>query len=304
LETDKKFLTQRSQSFAKLAKLFFILSLLLASCTPREKSVAEGEPQRIVSLSPAVTEILFAIGAGDRVVGVTQFCNYPPEAKTKTSVGGFSGATISVEQIRALQCDLVILSGEMHGRIISLLDELGVRSLAVEPRTFSEIYDTIAMIGEITGCAEGAGSVISGMKTKIADAGEKLRGRENARSTSGSVDVFFMLAENPLMTVGPGTYISEAMGFGGGRNIFDDTLEFWPQVSPEQVLVRKPDWILFGNDMGAVPSFGNQFWQSLSAVREGRIAVVDTAMLCRYGPRLADAVVSIAGILHGSSGDL
>ena len=280
----------------KFLFVFLITMSLLGSCTRREKPPAaviiEGEPQRIVSLVPAVTEILFAIGAGDKVVGVTQFCDYPPEAKTKTSVGGFSGAVVSVEQIRALQTDLVILSGDMHGRIISLLNDLGIRSLAVEPRTFSEIYDVIARIGEISGCAEGAETVIAEMKTKIAETEEFVRDKEKAA-------VFFMLAENPLMTSGLHTFVSEAIDLSGGRNIFEDTEEFWPQVSSEQVLLRKPDWILFASNMGTTPFFGNPFWQSLSAVREGRISPVDSDILCRYGPRLADAVVTISKILHG-----
>ena len=249
---------------------------------------------RIVSLVPAVTEILFAIGAGDKVVGVTQYCNYPPEAGTKTSVGGFSGATVSVEQIRVLNPDLVFLSVEMHARIVSLLDDLDIRSFSVEPRNLSQVYETIALIGTITGCVPGAEIVIDEMKNKIALVEEKIIGMEKP-------DVFWILNEDPLMSAGAETFVSEAIKLGGGRNIFEDVREQWPNVSPEQVLLRKPDWIFFGDDMGKWPSFQTPFWRSLSAVKEGRVVMLNADILYRYGPRLADGVDMIANILHGTA---
>ena len=301
---------------------FFLLTFLFCSCTPRSEvskipPAAETQdtvtdalgrryvqneiPRRIVSLSPAITEILFAVGAGEQVVGVTQYCDYPPEARTRVSVGGFSGATVSVEQIRALEPDLVILSADMHARIVSLLDELNIPSLAVEPRNFSQVYDVIALIGKITGRAGGAEEVVADMKDTITRVEERIKGREQP-------GVFWILGEDPLMTVGPGTFVSEAIKLGGGKNIFDDVREQWPLVSPEQVLTRKPDWIFVGNDMAntaapsadaGTPAFLNSpLWRTIPAVREGRVAFINPDILYRYGPRLADAVDSIAEILH------
>ena len=256
-------------------------------------------PSRIVSLSPAVTEILFAIGAGDSVAGVTDYCDFPPEARERVSVGGFSGATVSVEQIRVINPDLVILSADMHARIVFLLDELGIPSFAVEPRNFSQVYDLVSLLGEICGCAAGAEGVIAEMKGKIVGLEERLRGR-------GRPAVFWLLGEDPLMSVGAGTFVTEAIGLAGGRNIFADVQEQWPLVSPEQVLLRKPDWILFADAM-AYDRLGREagprllktsFWQTLPAVREGRVTFFDGDLLYRYGPRLADAVVMIAQILH------
>jgi len=245
-----------------------------------------------VSLSPAVTEILFAIGAGDQVVGVTQYCDYPPEASTRVSVGGFSGATVSVEQIRALEPDLVILSADMHARIAALLDNLNIPSFAVEPRNLSQVYEVIALAGEITSRAAAAEEVITGMKGKIAAVEKRVQGRPRP-------GVFWILSEEPLMTAGKETFVSEAIELGGGRNIFDDVREQWPMVSPEQVLIRKPDWILLGNDMGEASSLpGNPLLRNLQAVREGRVGFINADILYRYGPRLADGIELIAGILH------
>ena len=255
-------------------------------------------PNRIVSLVPAVTEILFAIGAGEKVVGVTQYCDYPPEAKTRTSVGGFSGATMSLEQIRALRPDLVFLSADMHTRIISLLDELGIPSFAVEPRDFSQVYSTIALIGEVTGCGPGADTVAAGMKRKITGVKERIQGRTPPA-------VFWVLSEDPLMTAGSNTFVSEAITLAGGRNIFGDLGGQWPMVSPEQVLLRKPDWILreLPGQMStlsgeAPPPVASPLWRNLPAFREGRVAYVNADMLYRYGPRLADAVEALAEIFH------
>ena len=248
--------------------------------------------RRIVSLSPAVTEILFAIGAGEKVVGVTQYCDYPPEARTRTSVGGFSGATVSVEQIRVLKPDLVILSADMHARIVSLLDDLRISSFAVEPRNFPQVYSTIATLGKITGCEAGAERVIGEMKSRIAKVEERIRGRERP-------GVFWVLSEDPLMTAGVQTFVSEVISLAGGRNIFDDLQGQWPLVSPEQVLLRKPEWVLLGDDMlNAAALLKKPFWQTLPAVRESRAAILRADIFYRYGPRLAEGVEVIAGILH------
>jgi len=253
-----------------------------------------------VSLSPAITEILFVIGAGESVVGVTQYCDYPPEARERVSVGGFSGATVSVEQIRALESDLVILSADMHARIVTLLDDLGIPSFAVEPRNFSEVYSVIALMGELCGAESGAEAAIMEMKEKIAGVEQGLRGLKRP-------EVFWVLSEEPLMTAGGGTFISEAISLAGGKNIFAELREQWPLVSPEQILVRRPDWVLMGSDMTvttaaseAGPIFSSPLWQTFSAVREGRLALVYADLLNRYGPRRAVEVVLIAEILHGS----
>jgi iron complex transport system substrate-binding protein len=249
-----------------------------------------------VSLNPAVTEILFAIGAESQIAGVTEYCDYPPAAALVPKVGGFSGATVSVERLAALRPDLVILSGDMHGRIITLLDGLSIRNFAVEPRNFNEVYQTIETLGILTGNGEKAREVIAVMKAKISRAQERQRGGERP-------GVFWELTGEPLMTAGGNTFISEAISLGGGRNIFEDLSESWPMVSTEEVLLRKPAWIITGDDHGKMVEPGalarRPGWQGIPAVREGRIATVDADTLYRYGPRLADAVLAIAEILRG-----
>ena len=293
---------------SKVPALVCALLLLLISCAPRQEAqepgafidalgrhyTPEGIPRRIVSLNPAVTEILFAIGAGDLLVGATEHCDYPAAARELASVGGFAGITVSVEQIRVLNPDLVILSADMHSRIVLLLDSLDISSFAVEPRNFYEVYSVIALLGELSGFEEGAANVIAGMKERIAAVQERVRDRPVPT-------VLWVLSEEPLMSAGGETFISEAISLAGGRNIFADIREQWPLISSEQVLVRNPDWVLSGSDMagGGFPVLRNPLWQNFQAIREGRLAFVDGDLLYRYGPRLADAVSVIAEIIHG-----
>ena len=294
--------------------LFAFILGALGSCTPAEETnitdnantrdgriidalnrpyLNENIPNRIISLSPAVTEILFEIGAGEKVVGVTEYCDYPNEALDKTSIGGFAGATMSLELIWALEPDLVILSADMHERIVMLLDELGISSFAVEPRNFTEVYEVINLIGYITGFPENAEKLIDDMKKRIADVESRVRGRQRP-------DVLWLLSENPLMSVGRGTFVSQAIDLAGGRNIFDDVNELWPLISPEQVLMRRPQWIIremqAGQSMSA--EMTQSFWATLPAVRDGMIADINTDVFYRYGPRLADAVEILSRILH------
>ncbi|MHB9293648.1 cobalamin transport system substrate-binding protein [Hollandina sp. SP2] len=253
-------------------------------------------PQRMVSLSPGVTEILFAIGAGDHVLGVTEYCNYPPEAASRTKVGGFSGITVNIETIARLKPDMVIISAFMHGRLITLLERLSIPFFAVEPKNFKEVYQTIETLGILTGNVLGAQEVLGRMQEKIRQAEERRGNRESPR-------VFWELSDEPLISAGGKTFISEAIRLGGGKNIFEDINEEWPMVSTEQVVRRKPDWIIAGDDHGKIIEpralASRPGWGMIPAVQQNHIALVNADMLYRYGPRLADAVVSIADILYG-----
>jgi iron complex transport system substrate-binding protein len=249
--------------------------------------------ERIVSLSPAVTEILFAIGAGDQVVGVTAYCDYPPEARERTKVGGFSGIQVSIEQIAALKPDLVILSADMHGRVAGLLEEISIPSFAVEPRNFDDLYGTVAILGRLTGRGEGAAETVRTMKDKIALAAERT-------APAPRPLVYWELSGEPLISVGSGSFLNEVISLGGGMNIFGELDQDWPPVSAEQILVRRPDWIFTGDDHGAgAGSFARRpGWEGIPAVREGHIVVVKADVFYRYGPRLADGVLDIARILR------
>jgi iron complex transport system substrate-binding protein len=256
-------------------------------------------PRRIISLSPGATEILFAIGAGDRIVGVTRYCNYPAAAQSRTAVGGFSGITVNIETIARLRPDAVILSEFMHERLVPLLDRLAITSFAVEPQTFDEVYQTIETLGRITGSLQQAEFVIDDMKQKISRASARRGNRDRPA-------VFWELSDDPLMTTGGGTFISEAIHLAGGRNIFADRSEQWLTINVEQVLLRNPEWIITGDDHGKITDpralSRRPGWSRLPAVRNNNIALIDADSIYRYGPRLADAVLSLSQTLWPASG--
>ena len=257
-----------------------------------------GPARRIVSLTPSATEILFAVGAGDSVVGVTSYCNFPAETASKTKVGGFSGKTVSAESIVALKPDLVVISGGMHVKILGLLEAVGIRCYAVEPLGIEDVCRDILAIGELAGQDARAAAVVADMKGRIGKVAEAVR-------NSPRPSVFWELWDDPLMTAGGATFISEAIAEAGGVNIFAELKEEWPMVSLEQLLTRKPDWIMSGNDHGDRLKLASvrsrPLWASMPAVAAGRIATVEADAINRGGPRLADAVEAIARILHPDS---
>ncbi|MDR1107005.1 MAG: ABC transporter substrate-binding protein, partial [Treponema sp.] len=172
----------------------------LTDALGRTFAVPPDGAKRIVSLSPAVTEILFAAGAGERVVGVTEYCDYPPEAGERASVGGFSGATVSVERIASLESDLVIVSADMHGRILGLLEALGIPAFAVEPRNFDEVFAAIRAIGTLSGCPSGAEETVRIMEGKLRDAALLRAGKERP-------SVYWELSEDPLISAGKDSFV-------------------------------------------------------------------------------------------------
>ncbi len=254
---------------------------------------------RVVSLTPAITEMLFAVGAGDLAVGVTEFCNYPEETKDVEKVGGFSGATISIEKIASLKPDLVLVSADMHYRIIDLLDRAGIASFAFEPKNMDDIFSTIRTIGLLTNREKGASGTIAAMEKALARAGELSAGKKR-------VTIFWEIWDNPLMTTGTGTFISEAISLAGGKNIFDDLKTNWPEVSVEQVILRNPEWIMTDNNHGAHINQAvlakRPGWARIDAVRNNRIGSINSDMIMRAGPRLADAILVMAELIHGDTG--
>jgi iron complex transport system substrate-binding protein len=203
-----------------------------------------------------------------------------------------------VERIAVLEPDLVIVSADMHGRIISLLDNLSIPNFAVEPRNFDEVFWTIRTIGRLTNRGEGALRTVKIMGEKIALAGL-------AAERQGAPSVYWELSDDPMISAGRTSFVGEAIRLAGGRNIFDDLEKDWPLVSAEEVLIRRPEWILSGDDL---PPHGAAFfgrrpgWNDIPAVKNGNIAAISADHIYRYGPRLADAVLEISAILYG--GDL
>jgi iron complex transport system substrate-binding protein len=256
------------------------------------------KPTRIVSLAPSNTEILFAIGAGDQVIGVTSFCNYPPEAETRDQIGGFSARTISVEKIVALKPDLVFAAGSIHQPIIEALNDLDIPVVSLTGESVEQCYSDIELSGRLTGNVDGATAVVTDMKTRIQAVQTKLMHVPAA----DRLRVFWQVWDEPLMTAGPKTFVGEMIDLAGGVHIFAELEEKYPQVSAEEVLKRNPAVILGPDSHGdkLTPEIVGQRagWSQMDAVRNERIHLIQGDMASRNGPRIADAVEAMAQALY------
>lgn len=257
----------------------------------------EAEPERIVSLLPSNTEILFAVGAGDQVVGVTSYCNYPPEATTREQVGGITNKSLSLEAIIALEPDLVVAGGAQD-EIIPILEETGLVVLVLRPATLDDIYTNIELVGRATNHFEQAKALTADMRRRAEVISDKVATiPADARPT-----VFYEVWDDPLMTAGPNTFIGQLVEMAGGKSIFADVAEDWPQVSAEVIVERNPAVILgpesHADALVAEKVATRPGWANIEAVQSERIYLLDSDMVSRPGPRIVDILEQIAHELH------
>jgi len=258
----------------------------------------DGPPARIVSLAPSVTEILFAIGAGPQVVGVTSFCNFPPEADALPEVGGFSTRSISIEAIVGLEPDLVIAGAASQQPVIEQLEQLAVPAAVLAPTNVEEVYANIAQAGYLTGHVEQATAVVNEMRARI----DAVTAKVATIPAEARPTVYWEVYDDPLTTVGPTTFISQLIELAGATNSFADASEDYPQVSAEAVFARDPQVILGPDSQGPklTPEVIAQRpgWADVRAVRDRRIYLLDGDIVSRPGPRLADALETMAAVLY------
>jgi len=264
----------------------------------REVKLAQ-QPQRIVSLAPSITEILFAVGAGPQVVGVTKYCNYPPEAgQGREIVGGFSAKSLSVEKIIGLKPDLVFAGGATHKPVSEALEAAGLTVFNFDPKDFAGVYADILAAGALTGHAAQAEKVVADMKARVA----KVTAVTAAIPPDQRVRVFYEVWDEPLMTAGPASFIGQVIELAAGVNIFADVKEQYPTVSAEAVVSRNPQVILgpssHGEGLTAEKIAGRPGWKELAAVQAGRIVIIDGDIISRPGPRLVDALEAVARGLY------
>jgi len=250
---------------------------------------------RVVSLAPSNTEILFAIGAGDLVAGVTMIDDYPPEAKSRPSVGGMSAQTMNLETMVSLKPDLVLATAGVQGPALEPLDRLNFTVVVLDAERPDDVAANIRAVGRLVGREARADEVAEGFETRLA----ALRGRVAARP-GPRPKVLFLLYDDPLMTVGRATILGRMIEEAGGANVFADVTQNYPTPSDEQVVVRRPEVILatFGlmnQGDGALERNRDRLrkrpgWGDLPAVRDARIHALDENLATRVGPRLIDGL--------------
>jgi len=252
-------------------------------------------PRRIVSLAPANTEILFALGLGDRVVGVTEYCNYPPEAGGKEKIGGF--ATPDLERIVALAPDLVLAGGIHQKEVIPGLEEVGLTVFALKPENLAGIMESIRAVGVITGRETAASEVTAQMESRL----EAIT--DETKNVERTPRVLYVTWHDPLWSVGSGDMIHELIEKAGGENIFRD-ITGHTVVSLEAVLVRDPEVIIACSGHGEAGDKPFAWAKQearlgvTAARRDNRVYEVDADLVGRSGPRAVDALEWFAYFIH------
>lgn len=256
-----------------------------------------GPAQRIVSLAPSNTEILFAIGAGEQVVGRDALSDFPEEAKAATDIGMTFDA-LNTELIVSLKPDLVLLAEINPSEQVKQLEDLGLTVYYLKnPLTLEEMYGNLEIVAQLTGHEEQAATLIESLKARVAAVDEKIA------PISSRFSVFYELdASDPAkpFTAGKGTFITQLIERAGGYNIASD-LEGYPQMSLEQVVAADPNFIILGDaryGVSAETIAQRPGWENLSAVKSGNIHAFNDDLVSRPGPRLVDALEELAKLLR------
>lgn len=251
------------------------------------------QPQRIVSLVPSNTEIAFALGLDQRIVGVSSLDNYPAEAMKKEKVGDMK---IDVEKVVSLKPDLV-LANPMNGQdTIGQLRKLGLTVLVVDGQSLKGVEDSILLVGKVTGATDKARQVVAGMEKEKNEVTKKVA----SIPTNKRVKVWIEL-DPTLYTAGSGTFMDELIRLAGGINVAAGQ-KGWPQVSAEQVVKWNPDVIIVTYDTGgnkvASQIASRSGWAGINAVKQKRIVTVNPDLVNRPGPRVTQGLKQIAQALY------
>ncbi len=253
----------------------------------------KSSPTRIVSLAPSNTEVLYALGLGDRVVGVTQYCDYPPEAKQKPNIGGFS--KIDLERVVGLNPDLVLATNIHNKTVVPELEKRGITVVVVEPKNVDDVLAKITFVGKITGASDAAAKLTAQMKTRIDGVAAKT-------ATAKVKPRVFYEIDKTLYTPGPGSFIDDMIAQAGGMNIAADAKSAYAQLSAEVIIAKDPQVILLGDmNFGESPESvkARPGWSNISAVKNGRIVPLsDENLVSRPGPRIVDGLEMLARALY------
>ena len=252
----------------------------------------QAQVETIISLSPSNTEILFALGFGEKIAGVTEFCNYPAPALKKPRVGGF--LDINIEKIIELDPDIVLASNLHLSDVVPALEKLDIVVVVIDPQDVPSVFDSIKFIGKITGTEQQAEELTVKLKTEYNKLTNLIKGKERPR-------VFWELSED-LWTPGPGSFINDLIKRARGENIAAGATSSWVQLSNETIIESDPEVIFLADHPFGVPVdkvSGRPGWDSINAVINKRIIeITDVDTISRPGPRVIDALEYIAKVLH------
>ncbi len=271
----------------KYCLIVFIVLLVLSSAMADQS-------KRIISLAPSITESLYQLGAEEDLIGLTSYCNYPPETKTKETIGTLINPNI--EKIYSLSPDLVLAAnGINRSQTIEKLRDLGLKVIALdECNSFDEVAKNFIRLGKLTQREEKARDIVRATEKEVNSIAKRTKG-------APSVKVFWEVGARPLVSAGGKSFANEFIEYSGGINIFADTSIRYPRVSREEVLSKNPQVIILVT-MGDVTGKERTYWQKfkdLEATKNNRIYVVDADKVCRPTPiSFLAGLKEVARLLH------
>lgn len=241
--------------------------------------------ERVVSLAPSITESIFAVGAGDRLVGVTTFCNYPEAAKSVAKVGDTINP--NMETIVALKPQIVFVStASQIENFTRTMEEQGIAVFVSNPLGIEDVMRDLRRLGEIFGTSEKAGSALNLMQSRMMDVDEQVSQRKRLR-------VFVQISKEPLFTIGKDSFLTDLIEQAGGDSVTADVATAYPKLSKETALALNPDVIILSDseDNREV----NEVFKNSAAVKNGKVFKIDADIISRPGPRLINALEQISG---------
>lgn len=252
--------------------------------------------QRIISLSPANTEIIFALGLGDRLIGVTSYCNYPNEAQTKEKVGNVT--EIDLERVVRLEPDLVLAGSLTPREVVDKLEELGIRVFVLDAHTIEEVFEDIGKVAILAGIEDEGKEFVKILRDELTQITQKV----SMLPAEQKPRLLHVIWHDPIWTAGRNTFIDEFIRLGGGVNVVSD-LEGYITLSLEELLRRNPDVITVVSTHGSEAIsydflLSDERLQAVRAIQERKVFLVDSDLVSRPGPRVVEALAVFARILH------
>lgn len=316
------FPSSKLQAIAIAAHLGCLLGLLLTGCDTRKTdslstatALPEGFPMtlidrldrkvtiptlpnRIVSLSPSTTELLFALGAGSKLVGRTEYCTYPEEALQVPVVGKGTIEGISREAILAAKPDVILFKWDSHQALIETFEPLDIPLIGIGPESVEELLEEASLLGRMTGTETEARDFIAHFRSKL----RELQQSVASIGPGERAKVFYEVWDDPLMTAGPDSFIGQLLALANIENVFADVPSRYPRVSSETLLQRNPDVILapttHSEKVDVQKMASRPGWAGMRAVQNQRIHVIDGDLISRCGPRMLSALEEVICVVY------
>jgi iron complex transport system substrate-binding protein len=275
-----------------MRKIISLIIITIILSVAMGSTAEEVYPKRIISLTPATTEILFALDLDDEIIAVSSFCSWPLKAREKTRAGSFSNPNI--EKIISLKPDIVFVTGMEQENISAMLSGLGIRYISVDPKNIDELMDSIEKIGRIMGKAKQAKEINNNIKDVLTG----IHRFVSKRAFSEKPHVYMEIWHDPIMSPGKGSFVDDMIKRAGGINVTSDLRRSYSRIDPEVVIYRNPDRIILAymkSDKWVQDNFSKRLgWQNIDAVKLDKIyTCINPDIILRPGPRVAQGLMEL-----------